>query len=370
MNRWLKIGIPVLVILLLVVWINRQLGMTAIVAPAKIGTAVNAVTGTVEVLANADIRVKARHRGVIVENRAKPGEIVEADAVLSVQASEDLDLEIEQVQIRLEAARAREELESTNKIDLESVDEEIEGVELAVELKQAPVSRLENLKRGRRKTEVFWKGEEILKRENRRLLENQLAQLTLKKDQMLTPAPFAGTIAEINAFKGDLVNPGQNLVRLISHGRIVILKLTEEDYYGVKEGQPVTLRLASYPDQAFDGTVQRLEDVADSNSKTRNVFVKVDAVDSVLVPGLTGEGYLVKDERANAVLIPRRALIGNLVYVVDGGVVDVRRVRPGYMGLNQAEILEGIEEGDQIILENQNLYKPGDHVEVVESGAR
>jgi RND family efflux transporter MFP subunit len=370
MKRWLKFGIPVLVIILAIVLLNRQFGMTAIVAPATTGKAVNAVTGTVEVWANADIRVKARHRGVIVENRVQPGQIIEAGDVISVQASEDLDLEIEQVQIRLEAARSRQALESTHKIDLESLDEEIEGVELAVELKQAPVSSLENLKRGRRKTEVFWKTEEIQQRENLRLLENQLAQLTLKKDQMFTNAPFAGTIAEINAFKGDLVNSGQNLVRLISHGRVVILKLTEEDYYQVEEGQPVTLRLASYPDRTFDGTVDRLEDVADSNSKTRNVFVRVDAPDAVLVPGLTGEGYLVKDERENAVLIPRRALIGNLVYVVDGGTVDVRRVQPGYMGLNQAEIIEGIEEGDLIILENQNLFKPGDRVDAVESGNR
>ena len=370
MKRWLKFGIPVLIILVVVVWLNRQFGMIAIVAPARTGTAINAVTGTVEVLANADIRVKARHRGVIDENRVQPGEIIEADAIISLQSSEDLELEIEQVEIRLEAARAREALESTSKIDLESVDEEIAGMELAVELKQAPVSRLENLKRGRRKTEVFWKADEIQKREARRLLENQLAQLTLKKDQMVTRAPFGGTIAEINAFKGDLVNSGQNLVRLVSHGRIIILKLTEDDYFGVEEGQLVTLRLASYPDRTFEGTVQRLEDVADSNSKTRNVFVAVDAPDNVLVPGLTGEGYLVKDERENAVLIPRRALIGNLVYVVDGGEVDVRRVRPGYIGLNQAEIVEGLKEGEQVILENQNLFKPGDRVEAEEAGAR
>lgn len=370
MKRWLKIGIPVLVVLVAIILINRQLGMTAIVAPASTGKAVNAVTGTVEVWANADIRVKAQHRGVIAENRVQPGQVVEPGDIISMQRSDDLDLQIEQVEIRLEAARAKQALESTHKIELETIDEEIEGLELAVELKQAPVSRLENRKRGRRKTEIFWKTEEIQQRENLRLLENQLAQLTLKKDQMVSRAPFAGTIAQINAFKGDQVNGGQNLVRLISHGRIVILKLTEEDYYQVEEGQPVTLRLASYPNRTFEGTVSRLEDVADSKSKTRNVFVKVDAPDSVLVPGLTGEGYLVKDERDNAVLVPRRALIGNLVYVVNRGTVDVRRVQPGYMGLNQAEILEGIEAGDLVILENQNLFKPGDRVDAVEAGNR
>jgi RND family efflux transporter MFP subunit len=370
MKRWLKIGIPVLLIAAAVYFFNRQFTLTVLVEPAVTGTAVNAVTGTVEVWAYADIHVKAQNRGQIVETPVNPGDIVEAGDIIAVQESNQLDLQIEQVNIRLEAATDRDTLESTHAVDLESLDEQMEGVALAVELKQAPVSQLENLKRERRKREILYELEEIQERESRRLLENQLAQLSLQKDQMSTPAPFAGTIAEINAFKGDLVNPSQNLVRLVSHGRYVLMELTEEDYFGVRDGQPVTLRLASYPDRTFEGTVTRLEDVANSNSKTRNVIVNVDAPDNVLVPGLTGEGYLVKDERENSVLIPRRALIGNLVYVVNNGDVEVRRVQPGYLGLNKAEILDGIEAGDLVVLEDQNLLKPGDRVEVSEAGSR
>ena len=384
MKTWLKFGIPVLVLVLAVYFFSRQLTLTVSVAPATRGTAVNAVTGTVEVKANADIHVKAKHRGEIIENRVKAGESVEAGGVIAVQASEDLDLQIEQVEIRLAAADARALLESTHRIDLESLDDDIEGVKLAVELKQSPLSRLENLKRERRKKEILWQLEEIQERETLGLLRNQLAQLSLQKEEMLTRAPFAGTIAAINAFKGDLVNGNQNLVRLVAHGRFVLMELTEEDYFGVRPGQPVTIRLASYPDRTFEGKVARLEDVADADSKTRNVILKVDADDRTRnVPnapgstpamsastGLTGEGYLVKDERADAILIPRRALIGNLVYVVSGGVVDVRRVRPGYIGLNTVEILEGIEVGERVVLENQNLLKPDQRVGVTESDSR
>lgn len=370
MKLWLKISIPLLLILVGIYFFNRQFTMTALVAPATTGQAVNAVTGTVEVWAYADLHVKAQSRGQIIETPVMAGDEVKAGDLIAVQESDQLDLQLEQVEIRLEAARARDALESTHRIDLESLDEQIAGVQLAVELKQAPVSQLENLRRERRKKEVQWKMEEIALRETRRLLENQHAQLTLQKEQMSTPAPFDGTIAAINAFKGDLVNSGQNLVRLVSKGRYVLMELTEEDYFGVEDGQPVTLRLASYPDRTFAGTVTRLEDVANSGSKTRNVIVNVEAPESVLVPGLTGEGYLVKDERAGAVLIPRRALIGNLVYVVKDGVVEVRRVQPGFLGLNQAEIVEGIEAGDQVIVEDQNLFKPGDRVEVQETAAR
>lgn len=366
MKKWLKFGIPLVILLALAAYFSRQLKYSVLVSPAQSGTAVNAVTGTVEVLANLDIQLKAQNRGVIVENRAQPGKAVAEGDVLVVQDSEKLQLQLEQVGIRLEAAEARKDLESGHKIDLESLDEELEGVRLAVELKQAPLSRLENLERERRKKTSLWELEKINERENLKLLRNQLEQLELEHEQMTTTAPFDGTVAVINAFKGDLVNPGNNLVRLVSRGRIVRMELTEEDYFGVEPGQPVTLRLASYPDRTFAGTVERLEDVADSGSKTRNLFVKVEAPDEILVPGLTGEGYLVKDQREDAVLIPRRALIGNLVYVVEGGVVQVRRVRPGYLGLNRAEILEGISPGELVILEDQNLLEPGERVKVLE----
>jgi RND family efflux transporter MFP subunit len=366
MRNWIKFGAPLLVLLLIAWWFSRQLTMSVLVAPAGTGTAVNAVTGTVEVLAYVDIHVKADNRGEIAENRVLAGDVVEKDDVIAVQDARLLDLQIEQVRIRLEAAGAREELESTHKIDLESLEQELEGIKLAVELKQAPLSRLENLERERRKKDVLFNLEMIQQRETLRLLENQLEQLNLQKEQTAIRAPFGGTVAIVNAFKGDLINPGQNIVRLVSHGRLVLMELTEEDYFGVQDGQAVTLRLASYPDRSFQGTVKRLEDVANSNSKTRNLFVEVDAPDTVLVPGLTGEGYLVKDERPDAVLIPRRALIGNLVYVLDGGKIEVRRVKPGYLGLNKAEILEGIEPGEQVVLEDQNLLKPGQRVKGVQ----
>jgi len=368
MKPWLKFGVPVLAVLLLVFLFNRQLTVSVPVAEAATGTAVNAVTGTVEVLAYVDIRVKSQSRGTISENSIEAGQLVEAGDVIALQDSEELDLRIDQVRIRLEAAESRSLLESTHLIDLETLDVELKGVQLAVELKQAPVSKLENLQRDRRKREVLLKLEGIQQTESLRLLQNQLDQFLLQKDYMTTTAPFAGTIAEINAFKGDLVNAGQNLVRLVSRGRYVLMELTEEDYFGVQDGQPVTLRLASYPDRTFEGSVTRLEDVANSKNKTRNVIVNVEAPDTVLVPGLTGEGYLVKNERTDAVLIPRRALIGNLVFVVSAGKVEVHRVKPGFLGLKQAEILEGIEVGDRVILEDQNMLKPGERVKAILSG--
>jgi RND family efflux transporter MFP subunit len=349
---------------------SRLLRPVALVEAAQTGTAINAVTGKVEIWANADIQVKSRQRGVISELLVDAGHAVETGQVIAILAAEDLDLRIEQARIQLEAAKARSAVAPIEDIELEAIEERLAGTELAISLQQAPASRLDAVKRDRRKAEVYQRLAQIQRSENLHLLENQLAQLSLQKEQMTIRAPFAGTVVALSAFTGDLVNDGSNIVRLVSHGRFALMELAEEDFFGVESGQAVTIRLAGYPDRAFAGRVSSLENVADASSKKRNLFVDVDAPDPVLVPGLTGEGYLVKDERDGAVLVARRALVGNSIHVVVDGAVEVRRVRPGYLGLNKAEILEGVQAGERVILEDQNLFKPGDRVRMIESGAR
>lgn len=362
MKLFFKYLTPLVFIAAVIFFARGALKTTVPVAEARLGTAIHAVTGTVEVLSYADIYVKAENRGQIIEMAVKPGQVVEKGDVIAVQSSEDLDLRIEQIEIRLEAARAREELESVHTLDVASYDAELDALELAVRLNQRPASQLEKMRRDRRKSQIYLELEEIQETENRRLLENQLEQLKLQRANNTTHAPFGGIVATIQAFQGDLVNGGQNLVRLVAHGRFIMMKLTEEDYFGVEDGQSVTLRLASYPDRTYAGTVTRMEDVANSADKTRNVIVTVEASDSELVPGLTGEGYLVKSERPDAVLIPRRALIANRVFVVEQGEVVERKVEAGFLGLREAEILSGIEPGELIVLDDQNLLEPGQRV--------
>lgn len=346
------------------VLVLREWRPEVLVIPATEGTAVNAVTGTVEIFANVDIHLKAEQRGVVEELKVKAGEEVEKGDTIAIQSSRDLKLKLDQVEVRLDSARARRELMSTHKLDLKTLQEEVDAKRMAVELEQAPRRELDRALRELEKKEAQFRYEEIQQNESVEVLEAQKKQLEYEISQMEIKAPFTGTVVSIQGFPGDLLSHNNNVVRLVSDGRYGVLELSEEDFYGVEEGQPVTLRLASYPDRTIEGEVSSLEKFADSGSKTRNVIVTVDAPESMLVPGLTGEGSLVKNERPGAVLIPRRALIGNRVYVVEGSQVEVREVKPGYLGLNKAEILEGIEIGDKVIAEGQAGLREGDRVSV------
>lgn len=347
------------------VWYGlKRAGMEAVaVAPAERGVAVDAVTGTVEVYAYVDIDVKAEAQGKIDALEVKLGQQVEEGDVIAMLDATELELRLRQQRVRLQAARERRALPFAQEVDLETVGADLARLEALVEGGGAARSNLEARERDLRKLEISRDYDAINREESVGVLEAEVARLEHELAQMTVRAPFAGEIVEIKKFAGDLVWPGNEVVRLATRGRWAELTLTEEDAYGAQAGQQARLRLAGLPGEPVVGTVTALARFVDSDTKTRGVFLDVASEGRDLVPGLTGEGVLVKAERRNTVIIPRRGLIGDEVVVVDArGTVEVRRVRVGFTSLNKAEIIDGVEAGEWVVLEGQSGLATGDRV--------
>ena len=80
------------------------------------------------------------------------------------------------------------------------------------------------------------------------------------------------------------------------------------------------------------------------------------------MPGLTGEVTIVIGERDAAAIVPRRALRGNEIFVVNNGRVELRKVQLGYVALNQVEVLGGLKAGELVIVEELERYQGGQRV--------
>lgn len=359
------ISLLALLVLVALAWFlfSRMQRPTALVAEAYTGTAVNAVTGTVTVLAGLDVRVRTEQRGRLKELLVETGDVVEEGQIVAQQQSEDLLFRLEQQRIRLAAARARQQIAPPIQFEIEILKRRIEATELEVSLNQAPRSRLEVERLDLQRMQAHFERDLIDRQETVDLLDATVRQLEYELAQTTIRAPFAGEIVEIFAFPGDLLHANNDVVRLVSRDRSAEMILSEEDFYGVEPGQSVTMRLASLPHRPVSGTVSFLSPVADSDRKTRALFVQLDeTAQRELTPGLTGEGYLVKSERPATVLIPRRALMFDRVAVVNDGVVELRRVQPGFVSLNLAEILSGLQPGDQVIVDNPTEFPSGTRI--------
>jgi len=63
-----------------------------------------------------------------------------------------------------------------------------------------------------------------------------------------------------------------------------------------------------------------------------------------------------------ALIFPRRALFDGKVYVVRDGRVELRPVRTGFVSLNEVEALDGLAEGERVVVESLDRMRAGDRV--------
>jgi hypothetical protein len=76
-----------------------------------------------------------------------------------------------------------------------------------------------------------------------------------------------------------------------------------------------------------------------------------------LIPGKTGEVTIIVDQRQAKAIVPRRALLGKTLYVVKDGRVERRTVELGFTWLDGAEVKSGVEEGEQVIVDDLDTFR-------------
>jgi RND family efflux transporter MFP subunit len=182
------------------------------------------------------------------------------------------------------------------------------------------------------------------------------------RDKMTITAPFDGVVSKVLARPGALIDIGTPIAVLISTNRTVVARISEEDFAGIRLGQKASVRFLGYGDELHRASVSKILPTADPDTQRYEVFLNVDFPVELLIPGLTGEVSIVVGEHENALIVPRRALFGNSLFVVKNGVVRLRQVAVGYIGLNEAEILAGVEEGERVIVDEIDRFRDGDHV--------
>lgn len=188
-------------------------------------------------------------------------------------------------------------------------------------------------------------------------------------------APFSGVVASKNAEVGDVINPmmgsfstSSGVMTLMDFSRVKIsIEVTGNDILRIKKGQPATLRVPSFPNRGFRGTVSLVNLTADPQTKKFRSEVTVENPDLTLRPGTFGEVTLEVSTHENALVLPQKAILDNkYVFLAQGGKAYKREVTLGLQNSTLVEILNGVKEGDLVIIEGNFGLEDGVEVEIIE----
>ncbi len=206
--------------------------------------------------------------------------------------------------------------------------------------------------------------------------EAQVAQANLQMNQALLEetylrAPFTGIVAEINGEIGEYVTPSPPgiptppAVDLIDYSCLYITAPIDEVDAGVLSvGLPARISLDAFRGEQFAGHLTRIAPyVLDLEKQARTV--EIDAVfDDPAVQGRLLVGYsadidIILDTRDDVLRVPTEAVMeDNRVYRYDRdtGTLASVEISVGISNWNYTEVLDGIGEGDEIVL---SLDEPG-----------
>jgi RND family efflux transporter MFP subunit len=204
--------------------------------------------------------------------------------------------------------------------------------------------------------------------------EANLARLNQLLNYQTVRAPFAGVITLRNVDTGVLVTEGTTLLyRIAQTGRLrTYLNVPQADADSVRVGQQATLTIPDRPGRKFDGAVARTANALDPATRTLLVEVQVPNPAALLMPGEYAEVDLAVPRKDPPLVIPADTLVvrgdGPQVAVVrPDGVVHFTGIQLGRDLGDRLEVLSGVEEGQQLVVNPSDLIREGVKVKPVSS---
>lgn len=183
-------------------------------------------------------------------------------------------------------------------------------------------------------------------------------------------APFAGTIVELHATRGELVTAQRNLFTLADLRRVWIwIDVYQKDLGQVHLEDQAEARVDAFPQEVFTGTVTYLSPSVDTDTRTVRARIDLPNPKGKLRPGMFVEVGLLDphspeggEKLARSIVIPESAVMrdedGFIAFVAtEENHFEVRRLRIGQRVDGYVEILQGIEGGASVVVDGAFLLK-------------
>ena len=181
----------------------------------------------------------------------------------------------------------------------------------------------------------------------------------LLENTVLT-SPITGVVTARNYYPGDMTgNLPVLTVGQLSPVVKVLIGISENDMALVRKGMPVTVALDAFPDETFEGTVNRIYPTIDTSTRTFMAEVRIANPGERIKPGMFARVGFDMGTKHN-VVVPDRAVVkqtgsGNkYVYTYSNGRVAYKKVELGQRLGDSYELISGINDGDTVVIAGQS----------------
>ncbi|MGG4551243.1 efflux RND transporter periplasmic adaptor subunit [Paenibacillus humicus] len=204
-------------------------------------------------------------------------------------------------------------------------------------------------------------------------LEMDLEELDAKESSLLVKSSIDGTVRAVNAHPRSSDAPP--VVHITSDSYVIRGTINEFDSVRVRPGQSVWIKSKALPDHKWNGKLQHIGSIpnkpesGESGTISKYPFiVTLEEPNSSLLPGYHVYIGIEETGLQQPLSIPSSAIVRKEdkthVYVLEGDSIRLREVTTGNVNGEHIEIVDGILEGDRILLEPSNHWDEEEEVEI------
>ena len=199
----------------------------------------------------------------------------------------------------------------------------------------------------------------LLRLKNWDISEQQVKDLakseTTKRD-LTFHAPVNGIVLEKKALQGMRFMPGEMLYQIADLSSVwVVADVFEQDIALVRTGAKARVKINAYPDKAFEGAITYVYPTLNPATRTVPVRLEIANPQGLLKPAMFAEVEISVADMGKVLSVPVSAVIDSgtrhiaLVQIAEGRF-EPRAVKLGSRSDNYVEVLDGVAEGEQVVV--------------------
>lgn len=203
--------------------------------------------------------------------------------------------------------------------------------------------------------------------------KSQLTQANINVGDTRIKAPISGVINKKFIEVGSIITgmPATELFEIVNVSRLKLKVLVNESQVAsLKVGSPTKVTASVYPDKLFDGKITFIAAKADASL---NFPVEIEITNNAskdLKAGMYGTAlFASKQQKQSLKVVPRNAFVGsvssNQIFVIEDGAARLKTVTAGRILGDKVEILDGLNNGETVIVTGQINLQDGSKVEVI-----
>ena len=169
-------------------------------------------------------------------------------------------------------------------------------------------------------------------------------------------SPVAGIVTEKKALQGMRFMPGEALYQVTDLSSVwVMADVFEQDIAFVRPGAKAAVKINAYPEQNFAGTITYIYPTMNAETRTVPVRIELSNAHQLLKPKMFAQVELRVGAQTPVLTVPDSAVIDSgtrrvvLVQLAEGRF-EPREVQLGARSDNYVEVLEGVREGEQVVI--------------------